>query len=131
MLEELGAHGKDMITVFNKIDLCAPGETELLAANQGVSIQLSAYNEPDLERLKLLIQDKMAGGIRRFRIPAVQGDKISLAYRIGTVVESLMDGEDMLIAVDVNAQDYEKLGYMLAGCELAAEVTNKGEHIEG
>lgn len=131
VLEELGAHGKEMVTVFNKIDLCDPGETDLLTAEEGDSIRLSAYDEGDLERLKLLIQEKMAGGIKRFRIPAVQGDKISLAYRLGTVVESGMDGEDMMLAVDVNAQDYEKYGYMLANCEVTAGETAKGELIEG
>lgn len=131
VLEELGAHGKEMITVFNKIDLCSPAELELLTAEEGDSIKVSAYNDEDLLRLKLMIQDKMAGGVKRFRIPAVQGDKISLAYRLGTVVESDMDGEDMLISVDVNAQDYEKFGFMLAAYDLAAEEANKGERIEG
>lgn len=131
VLEELGAHGKDMITVFNKIDLCPPEETELLTAEEGESIRISAYNEADLERLKLMIQEHMAGGVKRFRIPAVQGDKISLAYRLGTVVESEMEGEDMVLSVDVNAQDYEKFGYMLANCEVTAGGTDKGELTEG
>jgi GTPase len=131
VLEELGAHGKDMITVFNKIDLCEPGETELLTADEGASIRISAYNDADLERLKLLITEKMAGGVKHYRIPAVQGDKISLAYRLGTVVESGMDGEDMMIAVDVNVQDYEKFGYMLANCEVTAGDAEKGEFVEG
>lgn len=131
VLEELGAHGKEMITVFNKIDLLPAGERELLTSDNGASIKLSAYNEADLERLKLLIQEKIAGGVKRFRIPAAQGDKISLAYRLGTVVESDVDGEDMVLAVDVNAQDYEKYGFMLAENVVAAGETTKGEHIEG
>lgn len=131
VLEELGARGKEMITVFNKIDLCQPGQVELLTPGEGDFIRLSAYNQGDLERLKLLIQDKMAGGLHSFRIPAVQGDKISLAYRLGTVVETEVDGEDMVISVDVNAQDYEKFGYLLAGCEVNTGDIDKGEQIEG
>ncbi|MNC41486.1 GTPase HflX [compost metagenome] len=131
VLEELGARGKEMITVFNKIDLCPPGQVELLTPGEGDFIRLSAYNQGDLERLKLLIQDKMAGGLHSFRIPAVQGDKISLAYRLGTVVETEVDGEDMVISVDVNAQDYEKFGYLLAGCEVNTGDIDKGEQIEG
>lgn len=131
VLEELGARGKEMITVFNKIDLCQPGQVELLTPGEGEFIRLSAYNQGDLERLKLLIQDKMAGGLRSFRIPAVQGDKISLAYRLGTVVETEVDGEDMVISVDVNALDYEKFGYLLAGCEVNTGDIDKGEQIEG
>ncbi|RAV02385.1 GTPase HflX [Paenibacillus sp. YN15] len=129
VLEELGARGKDMITVFNKVDLCPPGQVELLTPAEGDFIRLSAYNQEDLERLKLLIQDKMAGGLHSFRIPAVQGDKISLAYRLGTVVDTAVDGEDMVISVDVNAQDYEKLGYLLAGCEVNTGDMDKGEQI--
>jgi GTPase len=131
VLDELGARGKEMITVFNKIDLCPPGEIELLTAEEGTSIRISAYKDEDLERLKLLIQEKMAGGVKHFRIPAVQGDKISLAYRIGTVVETDVDGEDMVISVDVNSQDYEKFGYMLASCEVTSGEADKGEFIEG
>lgn len=131
VLEDLGARGKEMITVFNKTDLVQPGEIDLLTAEEGDSIRISAYNAQDLERLKLMIQEKMAGGVKRFRIPAVQGDKISLAYRLGTVVESGMDGEDMMIAVDVNAQDYEKFGYMLADWEVGSGETEKGAFIEG
>lgn len=129
VLEELGARGKDMITVFNKVDLCPPGQVELLTPAEGDFIRLSAYNQEDLERLKLQIQDKMAGGLHSFRIPAVQGDKISLAYRLGTVVDTAVDGEDMVISVDVNAQDYEKLGYLLAGCEVNTGDIDKGEQI--
>jgi len=118
VLEELGAHGKDQITVFNKIDLCDPREAELLTA-PGDSIKISAYNEADLERLKQHIQDKLTGGIKKFRIRADKGELISLAYRLGSVQESKVDGEDMLIAVEINAKDYEKMGYMLAQCEVS------------
>lgn len=131
VLEELGAHGKEMLTVFNKIDLCPPEELELLSTAEGESIRVSAYNQEDLLRLQLMIQDKMAGGVKHFRIPAVQGDKISLAYRLGTVVETGMDGEDMVISVDVNAQDYDKYGYMLAGLEVTAGQADKGEFTAG
>lgn len=130
VLEELGAHGKEMVTVFNKVDLCRPEEIELLSAEESDFIRISAYNEEDLQRLRLLLQEKLAGGVRRFRIPAAQGDKISLAYRLGTVIESGMDGEDMMISVDVNWQDYEKFGYMLANWEVHAGEADKGEHME-
>ncbi|MDF2923366.1 MAG: GTP-binding protein HSR1-related protein [Paenibacillaceae bacterium] len=130
VLEELGAHGKEMITVFNKTDLCEPGEIDLLTADEGDFIRISAYKREDLERLKLLIQDKMAGGVKHFRIPAMEGDKISLAYRLGTVLDSDVDGDDMLLSVEVNMQDYEKFGYILANCEVTAGEADKGEHAE-
>lgn len=131
VLEELGARGKEILTVFNKIDLARPADIELLTAEEGDFIRISAYKPEDLERLKLLIQEKMAGGVKCFRIPASQGDKISLVYRLGTVMDTGMDGEDMVITVDVNSQDYEKYGYMLAHCEITAGEADKGEQIEG
>jgi len=127
VLEELGAHSKDQITVFNKIDLCAPQEIELLSA-PGETIKLSAYDPADLERLKQRIQDKLAGGVKTYRIPPHKGELISLAYRLGSVQDTEMDGEDMLISVEVNAKDYEKMGYMLAPCEVSGAY-EKGERM--
>jgi hypothetical protein len=35
----------------------------------------------------------------------------------------------MVISVDVNAQDYEKFGHLLAGCEVNTGEIDKGEQI--
>jgi GTP-binding protein HflX len=113
VLEELGAHGKEQLTLFNKIDLCPPGEASLLTAS-GSSLKISAYNPDDLERVKLGVQEKLMGDKKMFRIPADKGDLIALVYRIGDVLEQEVDGDDMLYQVKVNGGDFEKLGYMLA-----------------
>ena len=47
VLEELGAHQKEQITVFNKIDLCSPGDRDMLST-EGEFIKMSAYTPEDL-----------------------------------------------------------------------------------
>jgi GTP-binding protein HflX len=113
VLEELGAHQKEQLTIFNKIDLCTQQEQEMLST-EGDFLKISAYTEEDLERLRLAIQEKLMGENKLFRIPAEKGDMISLVYRIGDVLGNEVDGEDMLFQVRVNKDDYEKMGYLLA-----------------
>jgi GTPase len=113
VLEELGAHQKEQLTIFNKIDLCTQQEQEMLST-EGDFLKISAYTDADLERLRLAIQEKLMGENKLFRIPAEKGDMISLVYRIGDVLGNEVDGEDMLFQVRVNKDDYEKMGYLLA-----------------
>jgi GTP-binding protein HflX len=111
VLKELGAQHKDQITLFNKSDLCLT-DGEMNAA-EGDFLRISAFKEEDLERLKLAIQEKLISDSKWFRIPADKGDLIALLYRIGDVLETDADGDDMLFQVTVNADDYAKNGYML------------------
>lgn len=118
VLEELGAHGKDRVTIFNKIDLCTPEQAELLTS-EGEFLRVSAYREEDLDRIKGLLEARLMGDNRTFRIPADKGDVISLVYRVGEVLENEMDGGDMLFKVRVNNKEFDKIGYMLAAYESA------------
>lgn len=113
VLEELGAHQREQLTLFNKIDLCPVQEREMLTT-AGDFLKISAFSEADLERLRFAIQERLMGESKRFRVPADKGDIISLVYRIGDVVETEVDGDDMLLQVRVNKDDYEKMGYLLA-----------------
>lgn len=117
VLQELGAHGKEQITVFNKIDLCGAAELEMLTADSD-SVRVSAYNNADLERLTFAIQEKLLGDTKTFRIPADRGDLIAKLYRIGDVLEQEAEEESLLFKVRVNADDYAKSGYMLTAYEL-------------
>ncbi|MDB5054779.1 MAG: GTP-binding protein HSR1-related protein [Bacilli bacterium] len=113
VLKELDAQRKEQITIFNKIDLCSPNDCDLVAS-EGPFLRISAYNEADLERLKLTIQDKLISDSKTFRIPAEKGDLIALLYRIGEVLETDADGDYLTFQVRVNAADYAKSGYLLA-----------------
>ncbi len=116
VLAELGAQHKDQITVFNKIDLCPAKDFPLLELESGgrESIRVSAYSRPDMERLKLKVQEHMSGGLKRFRVPAGAGDVVSTVYRLGDVVSQEIDGEELVLDVHVNAAQFDKLGAMLA-----------------
>jgi len=129
VLEELGAHQKEMLTIFNKIDLCSEPEEQMLTT-EGDFLKISAYKENDLERLRLAIQEKLMGESKRFRIPADKGDMIALVYRIGDVLENEVDGEDMLFQVRVNKDDYAKMGYLLAAYD-EQRSQQEGQHDRG
>jgi GTP-binding protein HflX len=129
VLEELGAHHQEQLTVFNKIDLCFPQEVEMLST-EGDFLKISAYTEDDLERLRHAIQNKLMGETKRFRIPAEKGDMISLVYRIGDVLAQDVDGGDMLFEVRVNKDDYVKTGYLLAAFDEDPAVQDSNEEQE-
>ncbi|ANE47875.1 GTP-binding protein HflX [Paenibacillus swuensis] len=112
VLEELGASGKEQMTVFNKIDLCSPEEREMLTT-EGEYIKINAYSPSDLDKLKEAVQERMTGDTLTFRIPSDRGDLAAHVYRIGEVLEQSFDESDILYNVRINRLDYEKLGYVL------------------
>lgn len=128
VLKELDAHKTEQITLFNKVDLCTPEQKELLTA-EGEFLRISAYNEDDLQRIRELIESRLMGDCKTFRIPAEKGDVISLLYRVGEVLENEVDGNDMLFQVRINNKEYDKMGYMLAAYS-ADQALNKGENSE-
>lgn len=129
VLEQLGAHQKEQITVFNKIDLISQEERDLLS-DKGEFMKLSAYSSEDLERLRITIENKLMGDSKEFRIPADKGDVIALMYRIGEVLETDVDGEDMVFKVRVNKDDYVKLAYLLAAYD-QSQVESEQDENEG
>lgn len=126
VLEELGAHQKEQITLFNKVDLCTPEQIEMLTT-EGEYLKISAYREDDLQKISEVIESRLMGDCKTFRIPAEKGDVISLVYRVGEVLENEVDGDDMLLHVRVNNKEYDKLGYLLAAYAMD-QVQVKGEN---
>ncbi|MBA2940025.1 GTPase HflX [Paenibacillus sp. CGMCC 1.16610] len=120
VLQELGAHQKEQLTIFNKIDACSQEEREMLTT-EGEFLKISAFDQADLERLRIAIQEKLMGESKEFRIPANKGDVISLMYRIGDVLETDVDGEDMIFKVRVNKDDYVKVAYQLVAYDQQAK----------
>jgi len=113
ILGELGASGKQQLTLYNKIDQCTGDCSVLLPTGGKDTIVMSAYNADDLERLRQAIQDKLTGDTLTYNFPAERGDLIALAYRIGEVVGQEVDGEYLRVTVELNKQDYEVHGYKL------------------
>lgn len=112
VLAELGAQGKEQLTLFNKVDLCSPEERDLLTG-PGDFMRLSAYRAEDLDKLKERIQDKIGGVSLEYRIPAHRGDLLAQAYRIGEVTSSQTDGEEIRLTVQIGRPEYEVHGHAL------------------
>jgi GTP-binding protein HflX len=112
VLEELGANGKEQITIFNKNDLC-PTQQKNISATDGPSLSISAYNEEDLNKVKLLIQDMVMGNTQTYQIPIHKGDTIAMVHRVGEVLEQEVEGDYIHIKVRIDKHEYEKSGYAL------------------
>lgn len=113
ILQDLGAASTPQIVLFNKIDLCQPEQLEMLPTGAGY-LKISAFNPEDLTRITEIIADELAGDTLNFRIPGDRGDISSLLYRVGEVLETTYDENDVLYNVRLNKEDYDKWGYMLA-----------------
>jgi GTP-binding protein HflX len=113
ILQDLGAAGTPQIVLFNKIDLCQPEQLEMLPTGNGY-LKISAFNPEDLTRINEIIADELAGDTLNFRIPGDRGDISSLLYRVGEVLETTYDENDVLYNVRLNKEDYDKWSYMLA-----------------
>lgn len=125
VLKQLGAEGKEQIILYNKVDICSKEQMELLPIGADV-LKISAYRDDDLVKLTHMIQEKLMGDTKMFRIPADRGDAISLIYRVGEVLEQQLDEADMLLRVRVKKQDYEQMGHLLIAYE-QQELHEKGE----
>ncbi|MNR22742.1 hypothetical protein D3C85_1397150 [compost metagenome] len=68
------------------------------------------------------------GDSKEFRIPANKGDVIALMYRIGEVLETDMDGEDMIFKVRVNKDDYVKQAYLLVDYDQSVAKVEQDEN---
>lgn len=121
VLTELGAQGKEQLTVFNKIDLISKEnqDHEMLVV-PGDFIRISAYNASDLEQLLAQIQKKVSGGELYYRIPAARGDLISKVYTLGEVLDSAEEEGFMVMKIRINRPDYEQYGFQLKEFEWQA-----------
>lgn len=126
VLTELNAHGKDQITLFNKIDQCTPEQIQMLST-EGDFLRMSAYNESDLAQVCELIEARLMGDSKKFRIPVEKGDMISLMYRIGEVLENEVEGNDMVFQVRIDKQEYEKISHLLTSYA-TDQIPDEGEN---
>jgi len=113
VLETLGAGGKPVLTVYNKIDKCSAAALSLLSGGPG-TIRVEAFSARDMDRLRGLIEDTLLGDTALFRIPASRGDLAALVYRVGEVVEQAADDDALLLTVRLNPADMQVHGRALA-----------------
>ncbi|TFE30108.1 GTPase HflX [Cohnella luojiensis] len=120
VLQELGAGGKPMLLVYNKIDLSSAAALSMLTGGTD-TIRVNAFVEQDMTRLRKAIEDRILGDAAVFRIPASRGDLAALAYRVGEVLEQATDEDLLVLTVRLNPSDMEKSGRALEPFRDAAE----------
>lgn len=113
ILQQLGAADKPQIVLFNKKDACTPEQLEMLPSGEGY-LKISAFDEADMLRIRELVQEHLSGDTLRFRIPAERGDLTSVLYRIGDVLLTEYDGNDVIYEVEIQRGEYEKYGHALS-----------------
>ncbi|WP_226003170.1 GTPase HflX [Paenibacillus sp. BJ-4] len=113
ILQQLGAADKPQIVLFNKKDACTPEQLEMLPSGEGY-LKISSFDEGDLLRIRELVQEHLSGDTLRFRIPAERGDLTSVLYRIGDVLLTEYDGNDVIYQVEIQRGEYEKYGHALS-----------------
>ncbi|MFC5988399.1 GTPase HflX [Marinicrinis lubricantis] len=120
VLQQLNAHTKDQLMIYNKMDLIDEGDFGLIPAGEG-SLKVSALNPDDLEKIKLAIQDYFSSGLIGYRLPVHDGKLLSTAYRLGEVVKQVTEEDHTFVYVKPSKQEMEKNGYMLEAYKIDAD----------
>ena len=108
VLDELGAGGKPLLHVFNKIDRI-PSES-LIPLEERItnllpnSVFVSAESESGLEPLRraLLVQTRALRPVSEIRIGAGEGRLLAEIHRLGEVVEQRTDGADLVVRARID-----------------------------
>ena len=108
VLDELGAHGKATLHVFNKIDRVQP-ET-LVALQERItnllpnSVFVSAHTDGGLEPLRraLLTNTRSLRPLSEIRVSGSDGRLIAEIHRLGEVVDQTTDGADLVLRARVD-----------------------------
>lgn len=100
VLQELGADEKQIITVFNKIDLLPaddPTPFQALKREFPKSIFISTRRKDGLEELTHRLRELLSGRVQHIElyIPTERGDLLAELYRCGNVISShYIEGEE-------------------------------------
>jgi GTP-binding protein HflX len=112
VIKELGAFGKQTVTVFNKIDqLTNPELADTYPKRFPNSVAISALTGEGVGNLVRALQDALsAWRLRsRFKIPASESALIAEIHRVGHVIELRYEGNDASIIAHVPPDLAQKL----------------------
>ncbi len=107
VMAELGAEDKPVLTVLNKIDLLEdPQRLKALQALFPEAVSISARSGEGLDTLQHTFIDYLAQAVtrRRYRIPQHRGDLISLLHAEAKVLETVYEGNDVVVEALVNSE---------------------------
>jgi GTP-binding protein HflX len=108
VLDELGAHGKPVLHVFNKIDRVPPAT--LLPLEERItnllpnSVFVSAETDGGLEPLRraLLVQTRALRPVAEIRLDAGEGRLLAEVHRLGEVVDQRTDGAELVLRARID-----------------------------
>ena len=112
VMGELGAKDKPVLTVLNKIDLLEdPQRLKALQALFPEAVSISARSGEGLDTLQHTFIDYLSQAVtrRRYRIPQHRGDLISLLHAEAKVLETVYEGNDVLVEALVNSETEGRL----------------------
>jgi len=112
VMGELGAENKPVLTVLNKIDLLEdPQRLKALQALFPEAVSISARSGEGLDTLQHAFIDYLSQAVtrRRYRIPQHRGDLISLLYAESKVLETVYEGNDVVVEALVSSETEGRL----------------------
>jgi GTP-binding protein HflX len=112
VIKELGAFGKQTMTVFNKIDKLASYDlAETYTKRFPNSVAISARTGEGVNKLVQTLENVLSSWrLRsRFRVPANESALIAEIHRVGHVLELRYEGNDALIVAHVPPHLEQKL----------------------
>ncbi|MDP5273985.1 GTPase HflX [Chengkuizengella axinellae] len=107
VLHNLGVQGKETIMVYNKKDICDRPQSKMIFPNNEDHLFVSAFEDHDLQQIKLAIQNKLLDEQRTFTIPVKEGKLISFIKKVSETVEEKLHEDNMSLTVRINAHDVE------------------------
>ena len=112
VLEELGIVETPALMVLNKADrLDDPGARAYLKAEYPESLWISAQTGEGLENLRRVIYDRVEKErvTLDLQIPQAEGGLISELHRVGEILDTRYEGNDVLLRVKLSSQNAVRL----------------------
>ena len=111
-LEELGISENPLLMVFNKIDLLSdPDRRARLEAEYPGGVWISAHTGEGLDSLKQAIYERLEGDriVLNLDIPQAEGRLLSELYRVGEILSTRYEGNNVLLEVKLSRENAQRL----------------------
>ena len=111
-LQELGIAESPTLMAFNKIDrFHDPGMQRRLQAEFTDGIWISAQEARGLDDLRWTIYDRLEGErtVMHLRIPQAEGKLLSDLYRVGEILSTAYEGNDVFLEIKLSHQNARRL----------------------
>jgi GTP-binding protein HflX len=111
-LQELGIAEYPTLMAFNKIDrFHGPGMQRRLQAEFPDGIWISAQEARGLDDLRWAIYDRLEGErtVMHLRIPQAEGKLLSDLYRVGEILSTAYEGNDVFLEIKLSLQNARRI----------------------